>query len=641
MSIIAKSSASASTYSKATADGVFTHRISEGGDGYWMSDPARGFVVYEDATTLKGKLQLRVTEDYSVGLFRTGYESGATFDSAQSDPMAAGSLGGGSVPNQGSYRGGTEGTITATEIFLGPAIRCRYRIKDSATAPAAETIAQQSITIDLCPYTDDAIVPNSVLFNWMGHAYSDFNGSIYRDATGTDPGFLSGSIDYGSGQVTLTDWVVGAGAFQLVSLWRQRKVITTATLFFRTSAPCQLGSFSMTVLDAAGSELILSADLLGQFSGSHVEGTYDYENGIGQANFGDWVLDSSLSAAEKSEWWYNPADVVTDSGSPHYQKIWRPWPVQPDTARYNVVTYVWSPSTTAATGFDAALMPQDGRVEMLRKGDYCVVLNEDRLAIGTPAAGSTHLAGRPRLAYVGIEDAGGHLVPSGTLWQPHYDPAIPTDQIQAIDGVTFGDPLDLTGYTAPFVLVHRIEDIRLISDYDIAGNIILNRGLSHAFPANASYLATALVLGNRQAQITNIFVQAAWLNHWLDYPEGDPPLFGIDEAALSVTDAGAIEEDWLLQFTSPTVYRCIGRNLGQVAAGISIHEAFEPTPGLGRPAYFRIEAGSFGIGGTTGNCVRFRTVSAFSPAFAVMTVQPGEGTVAVDGCTLFARGNAA
>jgi len=55
--------------------------------------------------------------------------------------------------------------------------------------------------------------------------------------------------------------------------------------------------------------------------------------------FGDYVLDSSLTPEQKAEWWYNAADV----GVIEADKIWRPWPVDPTTLRYSSVAYFYLP----------------------------------------------------------------------------------------------------------------------------------------------------------------------------------------------------------------------------------------------------------------------------------------------------------
>ena len=81
----------------------------------------------------------------------------------------------------------------------------------------------------------------------------------------------------------------------------------------------------------------------GLISGTNVVGAIDFATGAYQVMFGALVLDSSLTAAEKAEWWYDADDV----GAVEALKIWRPIAVDPTSIRYNAVTFTYLPLGTS------------------------------------------------------------------------------------------------------------------------------------------------------------------------------------------------------------------------------------------------------------------------------------------------------
>ena len=62
-----------------------------------------------------------------------------------------------------------------------------------------------------------------------------------------------------------------------------------------------------------------------------------FETGVVRVMFGKRVADTSLTAAEKSESWYDAA-AVDDDGM-----IWRPTQIIPSTARFNAVVLTTLP----------------------------------------------------------------------------------------------------------------------------------------------------------------------------------------------------------------------------------------------------------------------------------------------------------
>ncbi len=176
-----------------------------------------------------------------------------------------------------------------------------------------ESYTPPAVTLDLVPYTTEAVVPGSVRFTWMGTVYEDFEGVIYRGRTSSNAGVASGTIDYESGVATMSDYVVSGNpaSFTLDSLWtRKGKADPIATIAFNTElSPIKPGGLVLSVVDLAGNQLIATADINGKILAPHVYGSIDYATGLVEIQFGDFVLASSLSDEEKTEWWYDPLDV--------------------------------------------------------------------------------------------------------------------------------------------------------------------------------------------------------------------------------------------------------------------------------------------------------------------------------------------
>ena len=183
----------------------------------------------------------------------------------------------------------------------------------------------EPVVLDLCPYTTDYIVPGSVRFRWMGHVYEDYDGVLVRDRTSTALGIVAGALDYSSGVARIFDYVVDGPATDLVveSLWTVRQNWTTASIFMRTAAaPIKPSGFVMNLSDATGEQITASAGIDGVISGTHLRGKIDYQSGVVELQFGDYVLDTSLTPAQKTEWWYSADDI----GAVQPNRIWRPWP---------------------------------------------------------------------------------------------------------------------------------------------------------------------------------------------------------------------------------------------------------------------------------------------------------------------------
>jgi hypothetical protein len=603
-----------------TADGakiVIMHTATDDGAGHFLGD--LGTIDYVGKS-----VSLRVVRlDRTVGGYRSDYEKAPQFEAAIAD---------GGASSGSAMRGGEfDRWGIADAVFAGSSIVARYRV--APTLPTAKTMsfAAPSVVIDLAPYTVDAILPGSVMFAWMNKTYQDHEGVIYRDRSGASPGIESGRMDYASGKALMTDWVVGGTGpddFQLLSLWTQKGQWATASLFFNTdAAPLRpgAGGFVLTVVDTQGETLTAQVDGQGMVSGAHMRGRVEFARGGVELQFGDYVSDADLTAQDKAQWWYDPADV----GAVQPDKIWRPWPVDPTTLRYSAISYIYLPVDVSLMGVDPAALPADGRVAFARPGDTCVVGMTHGGPAFAPSVGMTYDVGHERLSFLQVlNDATGAEILTGY-----------TTDLDA-GTATF---TDLTGYPALVKVVARTEQYRQIAEVRIDGQVKLTQPIGHEFPVGA-VLSTALRQGDRFARVRNVFDQASWDGTtWADAVDATagpaPSTYNTSQYPVQIANRGAITERWALRFRSGgQLFDLIGEHLGQIASG-DINVDFSPTNLAAGAPYFTLLAAGWGAGWVAGNVLFLDTVGAEFPIDLLRCTQPSSPVGVDDSFWLVQRGD--
>ena len=613
----ANSSASLSEASANTSKSQVTvgHVITDDGSGHFYG--ALGTISYAGKSAV-----LKLAGDYSETSYNSNYEKAGAWEQLNetgalgSDPGASAS-GGGST----SAKGGDYGTSSFKET-AGNALILRYRTAAGGTHNASESVSPPPVTIDLCPYTKDSIVPGSVQFTWMGTVYQDFEGVIYRGRSDTTAGTASGSINYTSGIVEMTDYVVSGSpaVFSVQSLWTQKPAPPTASVIFQVaSAPVKPAALVFSCVDIAGNQLIGTSDVAGMITGDHIRGKIDYQTGLCEIQFGDYVLDAGLSAEHKAEWWYSAGDVRADG------KIWRPWSVDASTLRYSAVAYAYLPLNADIIGVDTVRLPSDGRVPIFRPGNFVVVGHSARTSAQTVSAGQTINCGRVRLSRVRVLGGNGQIITTGY-----------SADLEA-GTVTFSD---VTGYAQPVRVEHRVEDMAMVSDVQLNGDLSLTRQLTHDYPLG-SYVSSALMGGDLHARVSLLFDQATWSgNQWADAVNGSAATASFNDvlAPIEVSNDGAVTERWCIQFTNTTTFAVIGEHVGQIAVGNTTTDLAPINPATSKP-YFTLRAIGWGAGWSAGNALRFNTIGALLPVWVARTIQQGPETVTADAFTLLARGD--
>lgn len=497
-------------------------------------------------------------------------------------------------------------------------VEVRYRTTSAGNA------ATQSFSFtpgaDLTPGYAEPLVPGSILLQVGSTLYVDRQGTLYSaiDRT-TGAGVASGTVNYSTGTATFTVWPEGetnSGTVRSLLTSLARMPVDGVT--FRTAAaPLRPGSFivQFVALDDEDQQTVtVTAHTDGTLTGTRVAGQVDAATGVIALRFGEFVS----AAGNESEPWYHPPAVLDDG------TIWRPRMVFSDTIRYAAVAYSYLPLDANILGLDPVRLPQDGRVPIFRPGDFAVVGHTGKLGPVTVANGQTINCTRVRLSRIRVVGDDGVVIPTGFT----------TD----LDAGTLSFT-DVTGYSQPVTIEHRIEDLVQVSDVQISGQLAFTRALTHDYPAG-SFVSSALVAGDLRARVSLVFDQQTWTGTWADAATGSVATATFNDVLhpITVTNAGAVTERWAIRFTNTTSFEVIGEHVGVIAIGSTSTDLAPINPAAGVP-YFSLPAMGWGLGWATGNVLRFNTIGALTPAWIVRTIAQGPETVTDDAFTLLIRGD--
>ncbi len=480
----------------------------------------------------------------------------------------------------------------------------KLRTAADATAPE-ESLTLEQIQIDVTPDSNEAIVPGSFAAEYGGKHYFDRQGQLYYDIDRvTGAGIFAGTFDYSTGFATLTNWIGGAANSGLLkSLLTDVNYAPVDQVVFRIAvAPVKVGSLSIrAVPEDGGGQITASAASDGAILSAEMDGYIEYETGVVNIRFGAWVT----AAGNEGEWWYSAGAVVNG-------QIFKPRHVFADTIFYNAVSQVNLPLSAEILGLNPVRLPSDGRVPIYAPGDVVVVLN-DQETTGTYSNGTQLDLGRVRLAKVQVRDSG-----NNKILESAYNVNLDTGII---------DWVDLAGISQPLTITDRIEDMAVISDVQITGELALSQPLSHDFPLIGTLVANAIIYGDLFARTSIPFDQKTWTDEWSDQLIGSDTVAQYNNSGFPIdTDnASTIQEDWVIIFTSATLFNVIGRNVGQIATGNTSSNTAPINPNTLAP-YFTIPSEGWGSGWSAGNVLRFKTFACNVPAWLIEAISQGPET---------------
>ena len=588
---------------------IIAGSLSVAWDAPWTAEPqytapiASGVIKQEDSDNGSGALRggRSSTIDYAAGTITFDPTISASYKSAQYGVAGGYDQPYGDSPQRNVITGYIDRSIATT---IPAAFVVTYRLASTGTA-ANETLTASQLELDLTPGYAETIIAGSVLLTLGGRTYVDRLGQLYYNIDrATGAGTYAGTLDYSTGQAVLANWASGQSPQPaLIALATSMNYQPVEAATFRTeAAPIKVGVFQVRATPADGSgQLTASANAQGEIVAANVGGSIDYQTGVVKIRFGAMVA----AAGHETEEWYNVANVVGG-------QIWQPKLVLADSIIYTTVSYTYLPLSSAILGLDPVRLPADGRVPIYAPGDVVVVLN-DQTTTGTFTSSSTTDLGRVRLAKLSVRDLGGTALPINKY----------TADLDA-GTISWGD---LSGVSQPLTIVDRIEDMAVLTDVQITGQLALSQPLSHNFPQAGTLVANAVIWGTLYARTSVPFSQQTWTNAWSDSLIGSAisAQFNHNQYPIAVDNRSAIQERWVIVFTSATAYNVTGEHVGQIATGIISANTAPINPNTGLP-YFTIPYQGWGAGWSSGNVLRFNTYAANAPAWIIQAIGQGEAT---------------
>jgi len=500
--------------------------------------------------------------------------------------------------------------------FSSGIITVTYTPSGAPTEVVSTTLPLPDLKVRILPrLIDEFVVPGSVYMTWNGQHYTDRSGTMYRSIdVDTGAGVEAGTIDYLTGEVTLTNYVTGTGSVVVQSVLTRFGDWLAVDGYFRTQmAPIKPEALSVVAVAADGEQLSGIADADGNITGDSIAGTVDYEFGTAQIQFG------------------------SDPGGG-----WVERQVDPATIRYSAVAYSYLPLDAGILGIDPVRLPADGRVPIFRPGGLVMVMHRQDYAASAIANGGTIDVGRTRLAWVRVLDANGDAV-SGDLYE-----------LDRVNGtLTFPD---VTGIAQPMTVRHTVGDLRMITDAQISGQLSLSRALTHDYPANESIVAGCLIHGDRRARVSATWDQSSWNGTWVDYLVGSPATgtLNLIDFPIEVTNEGCDTDRWVLRWTSSTTAELISEKRGLVWSGTYTAGGQDIAPinprtrtqlengtFVGGEPYMVIPGAANGGGWSTGNVVRINTIGAIADMWLARAIKQSEAPLddGTDCVEMYALGN--
>lgn len=434
----------------------------------------------------------------------------------------------------------------------------------------------------------------------------------------TGGGTPAGAVSPSLGLVTLTLWPTGQSS--TVANWRgllappSVGVAAPFTAFSSTlrtaAAPLRPGSVSVLGTMQDGTAFNVTAGIDGKINSTRVKGLVDYQYGVIELYFvnpaGDVALNVDLAHLGIAGLTTIPADLV-----------------MLNSIRYNAVSYSYLPLDATLLGIDPVRLPSDGRVPIFRPGGFAVVGHTGSITATVSNAQVIDCA-RVRLSRVRVLGLDGNVINTG--YSADLDAGT----------VTF---TNVAGYSQPVTIEHRIEDMAVVRDVQISGEVTFTRALTHDYPLG-SFVSSALMLGNLKARVSTLFDQVTWTSVWADSAIGSAATGSYNDVTypLVVTNAGTITERWALVFTNTSSFNIVGEHVGVIGTGTIFAPQAPLNPSTGAP-YFTIPADGWGSGWSAGNVVRINTVGPKAPVWVVRTVQQGPNTGTDHRFTLLSRGD--
>lgn len=509
-------------------------------------------------------------------------------------------------------------------------VQVKYR-DTSGSNSATHTVTANKLKLDLSSGFDEQILTGSARFKVGADTYLDRTGLLYRNVNpANNSGIQSGVIQYGTGIVEIDSWTPNAdNTITLESLTTTTDLLPVNKISFRTPImPIRPQSLTVVVGTLDYGQLTLTADENGVIETSRAHGQVNWDNGFVTIYF---YTKTKLTEANRAEIeandWYDPL-LEYQEGVDTYINV--PVWVDASSVRYNAVAYTYIPLDSEILGLSATRLPIDGRVPIFRVGGIGIVSSSKVQELPSAIAGTTYDLNDQRISWAELEDANGIKVPFD-FYTIDYD----------YGRMTLGGDFVLGNLVAPLIVKYRYQDMGLIRDVQINGQLTFTKPLTHNYDSVDTIVGSALVIGDMQARYTRKFVQQSWNSVWNDEPTGSGISANYNDSLypIQTTNKGAIQERWAIVFTGNETFYCVGEYTGRLTLAGSTSTDYTPlNPVTGVP-YFIIKKEGWGAGWANGNVLRFNTVAANFPVWVIRTVKQSEPAVLSDQFQIMLRGD--
>jgi len=509
-------------------------------------------------------------------------------------------------------------------------VQIKYR-DTSGSNSATHMVTANKLKLDLSSGFDEQILTGSARFKVGADTFLDRTGLLYRNVNpANNSGIQSGVIQYGTGIVEIDSWTPNTdNTITLESLTTTTDLLPVNKISFRTPImPIRPQSLTVVVGTTEFGQLTLTADENGVIETSRAHGQVNWDNGFVTIYFYTKTKITETNRAEiEANDWYDPL-LEYDELDGRYINV--PVWVDASSVRYNAVAYTYIPLDSEILGLSATRLPIDGRVPIFRVGGIGIVSSSKAQELPSAIAGTTYDLNDQRISWAELEDANGSKVPFD-LYVIDYD----------YGRVTLGGDFVLGILVAPLTMKYRYQDMGLIRDVQINGQLTFTKPLTHNYDAVDTIVGSALVIGDMQARYTRKFVQQAWNSIWSDEPTGSAVSANFNDSLypIQVTNKGVIQERWAIVFTGNETFYCVGEYTGRLALTGSTSTDYAPTNPITGVPYFIIKKEGWGTGWANGNVLRFNTIAANFPVWVIRTVKQSEPTIMSDQFQIMLRGD--
>lgn len=392
-----------------------------------------------------------------------------------------------------------EGQDVTLKAYQSTDIAVKYR-DTSGLNSNSKIVIGDKLRLDLSSGFDEQILTGSARFKVGVDTFLDRTGTLYRNVDpSNNSGIASGVIQYGTGKVEIDSWTPNVdNNITLESLTTTTDLLPVNKISFRTPImPIRPQSLTVVVGTIAHGQLTLTADENGVIETSQAHGQVNWDNGFVTIYFYTKTKITEANRADiEANDWYDPLLEYQEGVNTYINvPVW----VDASSVRYNAVAYTYIPLDSEILGLSATRLPIDGRVPIFRVGGIGIVSSSKVQELPSAIAGTTYELGDQRISWAELEDANGTKVPFD-LYTVDYD----------YGRVTLGGDFTLGNLVAPLTVKYRYQDMGLIRDVQINGQLTFTKPLTHNYDAVDTIVGSALVIGDMQARYTRKFVQGSW-----------------------------------------------------------------------------------------------------------------------------------